>query len=55
MKLLPFFLLALFYSLPVSAAQRPNVILVITDDQLILDQEMVSVTRGHAGALAEGR
>ena len=33
MKLLPFFLLALFCSLPVSAAQRPNVILVITDDQ----------------------
>ena len=33
MKLLPFLLLALFCSLPVSAAQRPNVILVITDDQ----------------------
>ena len=33
MKLLPFFLLSLFCSLPVSAAQRPNVILVITDDQ----------------------
>ncbi len=33
MKLLLSLLLALFCSLPVSAAQRPNVILVITDDQ----------------------
>ena len=33
MKLLLSLLLALFCSLPVSASQRPNVILVITDDQ----------------------